>query len=450
MPRMRSSSRAGMMLLGLGRHDEQPLPEVPPIEQQSQPSYQPANTSSSSGAAPKRTFQAADLSSLSSSSSTASSSPSNSEPASPIYAVSSLPPSASYFQQGFVPTSAPSLWPPTSSSSSSQQGTHHPHYFYSTGHRQSISKRLPSLDEVLADESAPPFSLTEFMAYLAQNHCLETLEFTMDVQRYREVYENAVTMSRLNDSHPHNNVLGSSLNDKITSGHREFDHLMLLWHRIVDSYVQRESPRELNLPADVRDELLDMHETIGAPPRPEMLDEAVSAAKDLMNESVFMRFLNDTQNSLSLMHSEEGSIPTSVGSNSSSSSGNQHGPWRFPSLHRQTGSGSMSSGGNSSGSNGFGNGYSRSRINSRSHHDIAPDQQVHVESEDESSLSTRSSPMTPPESPELDMTDEEMHGTLSFNNSANSAGSSSGSSRHGPWRRMSKRFKWRAGSAGAE
>jgi hypothetical protein len=47
----------------------------------------------------------------------------------------------------------------------------------------------PTLDEVLANTAPAPYTLSAFMAYLSQNHCLETLEFTLDAKRYREAYE---------------------------------------------------------------------------------------------------------------------------------------------------------------------------------------------------------------------------------------------------------------------
>lgn len=44
--------------------------------------------------------------------------------------------------------------------------------------------RRPNLREILANTSPPPWTLAAFMAYLSNNHCLETLEFTMDSGRF--------------------------------------------------------------------------------------------------------------------------------------------------------------------------------------------------------------------------------------------------------------------------
>src|ERR1700712_5657694 len=52
--------------------------------------------------------------------------------------------------------------------------------------------RRPTLQEVLSNTAPPPWTLSAFMAYLSQNHCLETLEFTMDANRYSKHYKEMV------------------------------------------------------------------------------------------------------------------------------------------------------------------------------------------------------------------------------------------------------------------
>src|SRR4051794_20383280 len=49
----------------------------------------------------------------------------------------------------------------------------------------SYRPRRPTLAEVLANAAPPPWTLSAFTGYLSQNHCLETLEFTLDANRYR-------------------------------------------------------------------------------------------------------------------------------------------------------------------------------------------------------------------------------------------------------------------------
>src|SRR6202161_3516522 len=41
--------------------------------------------------------------------------------------------------------------------------------------------RRPTLQEVLSNTAPPPWTISAFTAYLSQNHCLETLELTIEV-----------------------------------------------------------------------------------------------------------------------------------------------------------------------------------------------------------------------------------------------------------------------------
>lgn len=125
-----------------------------------------------------------------------------------------------------------------------------------------IPSGRPTLDEVLSNTAPFPFTLGAFMAYLSQNHCLETLEFTMEAKRYRESYRSAPSQQ-----------------------------LITLWRRLISAYVEPGAPREINLSSDVRDALL-AHANATKPPRPEVLDVAVRIMHDLMEESIFIHFLN--------------------------------------------------------------------------------------------------------------------------------------------------------------
>ncbi|KAL2828689.1 RGS domain-containing protein [Aspergillus cavernicola] len=134
----------------------------------------------------------------------------------------------------------------------------------------------PTLDEVLANVAPVPYTLSAFMAYLSQNHCLETLEFTLDAQRYRKAYEDL--------SHQ----LGQF---PIAADIPESRHLRMLWQRLLSAYIIPGSPREINVSSEVRDDIL-RHANSNTPPPPSMLDAAVKLVHDLMEESIFMPFLN--------------------------------------------------------------------------------------------------------------------------------------------------------------
>jgi hypothetical protein len=142
--------------------------------------------------------------------------------------------------------------------------------------------RRPNLSEILANTAPPPWSLSAFMAYLSQNHCLETLEFTMDASRYRKHYEKME--ARMGDGA---SASGSS------PGSEERTYVRNLWLRLLDAYIAPNAPREVNLPSDVRDRILELGDPLSEiPPHPNSLDVAVSKMYELMEESVLLPFLN--------------------------------------------------------------------------------------------------------------------------------------------------------------
>lgn len=134
----------------------------------------------------------------------------------------------------------------------------------------------PTLREVLANSAPPPWTLSAFMAYLSQNHCLETLEFTMDASRYRKHYETLRENSR--------GLL-------ITPSTEGCEYVRMLWQKLLDAYITPNGPREVNLPSNVRDSLVSAPNHF-TPPHPSQLDTAVRIVYDLMEESVLVPFLN--------------------------------------------------------------------------------------------------------------------------------------------------------------
>lgn len=141
--------------------------------------------------------------------------------------------------------------------------------------------RRPTLQEVLANTAPPPWTLSAFMAYLSQNHCLETLEFTMDADRYRAHYNS------MNESGP--NLSPAQANE-------EADFVRMLWQKLLDAYITPNGPREVNLPSAVRDRLLSLPYTTTVPD-PAELDPAVKIIYDLMDDSVLVPFLNSVVSS---------------------------------------------------------------------------------------------------------------------------------------------------------
>lgn len=70
----------------------------------------------------------------------------------------------------------------------------------------------------------------------------------------------------------------------------------MLWQRLISAYILPGSPREINLSSSVRDGLLEYADST-TPPPPEVLDSAVTRMHDLMEESIFIPFLNSSSSS---------------------------------------------------------------------------------------------------------------------------------------------------------
>jgi len=109
------------------------------------------------------------------------------------------------------------------------------------------------------------------MAFLSQNHCLETLEFTMDADRYRAAH-------------------AENLQQQPSAARDANEHVCTLWQKLMHAYILPCGYREVNLPAHVRDRLLSLPAT-PSPPHPSELDEAVTIVYELMNDSVLGPFL---------------------------------------------------------------------------------------------------------------------------------------------------------------
>jgi hypothetical protein len=136
--------------------------------------------------------------------------------------------------------------------------------------------RRPTLQEVLVNTASPPWTLSAFMAYLSQNRCLETLEFTMDVTRYTRHYHSMVERDPHTPLNPHA---------------QDFEYVKMLWTKLLDAYITPNAPREVNLPSNIRNRLMSLpHEF--TPPDPAELEPAVKIIYELMDESVLEPFLN--------------------------------------------------------------------------------------------------------------------------------------------------------------
>jgi hypothetical protein len=135
----------------------------------------------------------------------------------------------------------------------------------------------PTLDEVLNNTTPPPYTLSAFINYLSQNHCLETLQFILEAKRYRESYKSLVE------------IAGDSI--ILTSNSSAILNLRKLYQFLLTTFILPGADREVNLSVNIRDALLG-YENMSTPPLPETLDPAVKNIYDLMEDSIFVSFLN--------------------------------------------------------------------------------------------------------------------------------------------------------------
>lgn len=136
----------------------------------------------------------------------------------------------------------------------------------------------PTLDDVLNNRAPSPYTLAAYTAFLSQQHCLETLEFVTEAKNYTTKYEEFTAASE----------------EPLTTESSEGFELMQEWTRIMDVYLKPGAPREINLPAEERDDLIEEPYEPN-PPKPEALNPAVQRMRDLMSDSIFIPFCNSVK-----------------------------------------------------------------------------------------------------------------------------------------------------------
>lgn len=151
----------------------------------------------------------------------------------------------------------------------------------------SPAANYPSLSEILSNTASPPWTLSAFTAYLSQNHCLETLEFLIEAERYRTAHLQLLTKQ-----------------EHISQ--QQLEAVRDIWQRLLQTYILPYSPREVNLPAPVRDRLLHLgFSAMPSPPQPSELDEAIGIVQELMNDSVLVPFCESVTPTVSESHAED-------------------------------------------------------------------------------------------------------------------------------------------------
>ncbi|KAB8074920.1 RGS domain-containing protein [Aspergillus leporis] len=132
----------------------------------------------------------------------------------------------------------------------------------------------PKLDEILDDTAPVPYTLGTFVAFLAQNHCLEVLEFILEAKRYRKTYDWLLQHDKL-----------------YCEEQGQPERLQRVWDRIIETYIESGAAREINVPNEIRGKLLEYSKTHDSIPPPDALDCAVYHMHDLLRESILIPFI---------------------------------------------------------------------------------------------------------------------------------------------------------------
>lgn len=289
----------------------------------------------------------------------------------------------------------------------------------------SHSKKYPSLDDILANDSPYPYNLSAFISFLSQNHCLETVEFTMDMAKYQTAFLNSETPK---------------------------DTLIRMWSTIVDTYIRPDSPKELNLSCEVKSKLaaLTRQADSGIPPDPAHLQDTVVMVKEMIKENAYLPFITSVRcaqalpqpvaaaaprrnsaqprpdsclHKLDVPASMCSSLPAaSVMFDASVSETNWHQPvsWLNCAAHQ------------TSASTGSATSHTSLSKSSSLESLFAGDEQLALGNSD---------PMTPPESPTA--FDYSKHSATTTTTTTKSAAKETPTRTHSHWRKMSKRLKWK-------
>ncbi|KAF9884952.1 hypothetical protein FE257_000861 [Aspergillus nanangensis] len=130
----------------------------------------------------------------------------------------------------------------------------------------------PHLDDILDDVAPFPYTLAAFIGFLDEAHSLENAEFLLESKRYCRLYQ----------------WLKASGESEATSGAGA--HLWEIWSRLTDRYIQHGAPREINIPDEIRQELVDYQHSHEDHPPPSILDPPIRHVEDLLHGCVLTPF----------------------------------------------------------------------------------------------------------------------------------------------------------------
>lgn len=151
--------------------------------------------------------------------------------------ITTLSSSTQHIQQAHTPTSNPSSYP-------------------------KLNGVIPSIEEVLSGLSQPPYTRNHFLQYLLQRHCLENLEFYIEIERFLQLTD---------------------------SLEKEYN-----WKFLYNHFIEVDSPKEINLPCLVR-----THFSLDLVPTSKDLRDASKVVFDYLHEN-FVGFVSSNESNYCL------------------------------------------------------------------------------------------------------------------------------------------------------
>ncbi|KAI8150089.1 RGS domain-containing protein [Fennellomyces sp. T-0311] len=155
-----------------------------------------------------------------------------------------------------------------------------------------------TLEKVLQNQTASPFSLHDFADYLEQTYCAENLAFYMavtDYQRSARLYFGSTpeTLDKpvIISGRPFQ--FRDSEQDMLNHEERiRFDTLKAKFNDIIERFILTNAPQEVNIPYELRHQLLNTYHEHQSY-HPAQLKPACVAVVELLRISAFIPFVTD-------------------------------------------------------------------------------------------------------------------------------------------------------------
>jgi len=132
----------------------------------------------------------------------------------------------------------------------------------------------PNFNNIISGHASAPYDFVSFVDFLSRNHCIETLDFLSEANAYSDSYHNSGISAHQGHMTPETRRLGKQ------------------WKTIMSTYISPGSPNELNLPDDIRNQLLNNHDVLISPPNPSQLEATIHHARELLADGVLIPFIN--------------------------------------------------------------------------------------------------------------------------------------------------------------